>query len=489
MGKVNLVNNIIYSVLTTIISGTLNSLYPLLIGLIFVKEVMGRYSLIYSWIIILSIPILNGIGPAISRFIASGNTNERVYFSILGLKLSLIILTIVSIIFLPLGVLIPNQNFNFFELLIIIILFSSMSIHNSLRRILEGYEFFKNVFKIELIGFLNFLIAVFLTYITLKNNITINNVYLLFISLIIFHVITIFAYILSYKLEIQKSKKEINAKIKHNKLIKIFLIFSLYKFIATFLSYGTSKLQFIFSSFFLTIDQIGILGFWETTTVPFALLSIALSNVLLVRVNNLYKNNKESSRIIIALFNEILTYILVPSIGLLCTFIAKYPEILDLVTNNKYDMIQYWPVFVFYLISALNSLLEKPTFVFFLTSKKLFKFSPIVYFFSSLSAIFIWIFCSNSLSLFVFPLGIMVSSLISNFLFQSISLFHTKCLLGKHYFVQIIFFLLIFIAVFSFNRLFVFFIIVFALILIFGIYHSIRKIRKLFQEEIFITRY
>ncbi|MHA1336118.1 MAG: hypothetical protein ACTSPW_10305 [Promethearchaeota archaeon] len=59
----NVIKNSIYSILITIITSFVNTVYPLIVGIFFGAEIKEGFSFLFSWIIMISIPIVNGITP------------------------------------------------------------------------------------------------------------------------------------------------------------------------------------------------------------------------------------------------------------------------------------------------------------------------------------------------------------------------------------------------------------------------------------------
>ena len=123
------------------ISGIVIILYPLSIGLIFGPEIMGNFSVLFSWSTLLSIPITNGISPAVTRYIAANRKEDYKIFESIGSKLSIFYVIIASVIFSVLSFTI----FDFFvvELFIVLALIYSTVIHYLIKSVLQGLEKFK----------------------------------------------------------------------------------------------------------------------------------------------------------------------------------------------------------------------------------------------------------------------------------------------------------------------------------------------------------
>ena len=77
--------NFIFSIIITIIVGLVNTVYPLVIGLVYNAELMGNLTILLYWVIILSIPIQNGLSPATSRYLAVSEVKDQ---NLLKIRLS-----------------------------------------------------------------------------------------------------------------------------------------------------------------------------------------------------------------------------------------------------------------------------------------------------------------------------------------------------------------------------------------------------------------
>ncbi|MFX0093648.1 MAG: oligosaccharide flippase family protein, partial [Candidatus Hodarchaeota archaeon] len=63
--------NYIWSFFTTGLNGLTVSIYPLLVAFLFSEILFATYGIVTSWVLLLSLPISNGIAPALTKYISS----------------------------------------------------------------------------------------------------------------------------------------------------------------------------------------------------------------------------------------------------------------------------------------------------------------------------------------------------------------------------------------------------------------------------------
>ena len=151
----NIGGSFLYSFFITIISGVVTVAYPLTIGLLFGAETMGDFSVLFYWSTFLSMPIVNGIAPAVARYIAANKKTDYTIYQTIGSKISILYILIISIIFPLLSFLVFNLSVT--EFFIVLPLIFLTVAHFLIRYIMQGQEKFKQLLKLELIGFFVFL--------------------------------------------------------------------------------------------------------------------------------------------------------------------------------------------------------------------------------------------------------------------------------------------------------------------------------------------
>ena len=138
MENINIANNFVYSIITTLVTGIVNVAYPLIIGIIFDSSIMGHFSILFSWVALLAIPISNGIAPSITRFTAAENKNKSKQILKTGIQTTSIYGILVLAIFPLIGLLVLDMKI--LDLILIIGLILSTIFHYVFRRYLQGLE-------------------------------------------------------------------------------------------------------------------------------------------------------------------------------------------------------------------------------------------------------------------------------------------------------------------------------------------------------------
>lgn len=470
----------LYSFFVTVISGLVIVAYPLTIGLAFGPETMGDFSVLFYWSTFLSIPIANGIAPAIARYIAANKKTDSVVYQTIGLKLTLFYILIISIIF-------PILSFTVFnlevvEFLIVLPLIFLTITHYLIRYIMQGQEKFKGLLKLELIAFSVFL--PFMVLFSILPNVlqwtNLSAFYFLLIPIIIFHLTIDLIFI------IPKLKKvDFKSFFKFPEITKKILLYSLFIGLGSIFGLGTSQMQIIISDLYVDAFEVGVLSFWTSAVVPINIISVALGAILLPRITNLRKVDHNLTQRLVNSINWSFSLLIVPIAGLIFLLFSGYPNFLNVITFNKYDMEYYWPIVILLIYRAVNYLLSSPTTAYFSSFEKKVMINPIASFIFSLSAVLTWIFLVPILEpidrIFGFAIGIAIGGLLSHIIVQTVALIITKGKIGFHFLFGIFFFGLNVLGIFLLDKwnyvwVFVPWSIVSAPIIAYGIYLLIKTL-------------
>lgn len=411
MENINIANNFVYSIITTLVTGIVNVVYPLIIGIIFDSSIMGRFSILFSWVALLAIPISNGIAPAITRFTAAENKNKSKQVLKTGIQTTLIYGILVLTIFPVIGLLVLDMKI--IDLILIIGLILSTIFHYVFRRYLQGLEQFKKLMKIEIASFFAAFVPTVISVILVMFNKTESEFLInwLLSPIMFFHIIfLIFIFFTCFKgIRMPKllkwNKNYVKPIVRYSFLVGVGSLFGL----------GTSRLQIIVSDFHLSKSDVGLLSFWYFAVTPISLLSIALGSMLVARITNLLKQKKELAKKFVYSLNWILVLIILPLASIFMIIVSIYPQILDVITFSNYQMVYYWPIFVLFLSQVINSLLATPTLALFSSSEKMVRFLPIASFCYSISVIISWFIFVPKYSIY----GFAISTAIGGFVFYT----------------------------------------------------------------------
>ena len=471
--------NLIFSILTVIIIGIVNVLYPVIIGLIFGPEIMGNFSLILYWILLLNIPISNGIAPAISRFIATSSDDLGKKPEIIGIKITIYYFLFITVLYPILGFTILNLNI--IEIVIVLVALGSIIFHYLFRKTIQGKENFSYLFKIELISFLLFIPLMLVFGILPKYlgwNLLTNNYYTIFIPIILYHLF--FDILISIKYIKKLHLKRFFSLPTETKDI---LVYASFIGLGVLFSLGISHFNVIISKNYLDNFELGVLGFWNSAVSVISIITVALGSVLLPRITNLRNTEDDLAKSLTNKVNWIITLIVIPLAGLFFIIFTQYPEILDVITLNKYNMQIYWLVAILLCFKELNVLLADPTLSYMLSSEKHVRFYPISSFIYTISAIISWILLVPKFGL----IGFAGSLAIGSFIYLLVNYIYTfiiaKRKIGLNFTLLIAFYLLNIGAIVALqywsNAVFIIIWSVLTLVsLIFGIYKSIKLIKN-----------
>ncbi|UJG41549.1 MAG: hypothetical protein K9W45_03560 [Candidatus Heimdallarchaeum aukensis] len=437
MFKSVLANNILYSILSTVILGVVNTIYPLVVGLVFSADVMGAFSFIFSWVILLSIPISNGIAPSIARFIAASNIKEIEKIVDDGIILTLIysFLSLVGLIFICLF-----YNISALDIFFIYITMFTNIIHYVYRKSLQGEENFIKLLKYEGIAFLIFLPASVTSLLFSPQEKIFGKIYILLVPILIYHLI--FGLLFSVKIikSILKFKKFRISK-KTKKILRYAIIVAT----GSLFSLGLSQIQIIISEKYLNFFEMGVLGFWNSAMAPINLIAISLGSLLLSRITNIQKSNSGLALRFIRKVNWSFSSILLPMLGISLILVKSFPIWLDILSFFRYDMLVNWSVFVYFLINAINSLLGTPTSAYFSSSEQKVIIQPILAFIRAIIVAISWILLVPDFGMFGFALGLAIGGFFNNIFLQILLLLFTKGKSGFHLFILILYMSFIFI--------------------------------------------
>jgi len=409
--NINITHNFVYSIIVTLISGLVNTVYPLIIGLVFDSSTMGKFSILFSWVALLAIPISNGIAPSVTRFTAAENKNKSKQILKTGIQIAIIYGILIGAIFPIIGSLFFDMLFS--DLILIIGLILSTIFHFIFRRYLQGLEKFKKLVKIEIISFFTAFVPIMISVVVVMVNKP-NNAFLihwLLSPILLFHIVfLVVTFFVCFKV-IRKPKL-----LKWDKnFVKPILKYSIMVGVGSLFGLGTSRLQIIISDLYLSKSDVGLLSFWYYAVTPITLLSVALSPMLVARITNLLKQKEELAKTFVKSLNWVFGLILLPITSILMIVVSIYPQILDTLTFSNYQMVYYWPIFVLFLSQAINSLLSIPTLALFASSEKMVRFNPIASFCYFSSIIISWFIFVPKFSVF----GFAISTAIGGFVFYS----------------------------------------------------------------------
>ena len=431
-------NNFIYSLLVTTIAGLVNVIYPISIGLAFGPELMGNFYVLFNWITFLSIPIVNGIAPAIARFISANKKEESGEYKYIGIRVTIFYAFIVSILFPIFSFTIFNISIaDFFVALITIFLFM---IHYLIRYILQGQERFKQLFVMEIISFGVFIPMVLLfsilPYILQWTNLS--QYFFLFFPIIVFHLTIDIIYLFPRII-----RNKFNNIFNFPPVTKNILFYAFLIGLGSLLGLGTNQIQIIISDLYVNEFEVGVLSFWNSAVMPINLLSVSLGALLVPRITNLRKEDNSLAIDLVNKFNWSLSLFLIPLTGIIFLIIGSFPNILEVLTLNKYQMEIYWPIVILLGFQVINSLLANPSISFFASSEKNVRFNPIVSLIYSISVIISWIILVPIFKVIGFAIGLAIGGGISNIAVQIIAIFITKKKMGFHFIINIILFSII----------------------------------------------
>ncbi|MHA1442396.1 MAG: hypothetical protein ACTSPK_11115 [Candidatus Heimdallarchaeota archaeon] len=422
--------NLLFSFLIILIIGLVNFAYPIFIGLIYDAETMGGFSVLMNWAGFLSIPIANGIAPAVSRYIAANKKDEVPKFNKLGAKLSLFYLAFALVIYPIISL--TLFSFTVLDMFIVIMLFLTFTFHYLFRYSLQGQEKFKHLFKIEIISFCIFIpfmvIFSLLPYLLHWENLT-GNIFL-FLPVIVYHLAFDVIYVI-----IDRKNIQIKKLFSFPDVTKKILLYALLVGAGTLFSLGVSQIQIIISDKFVSDFDVGVLGFWDSAIKPIALISVALGAMTIPRITNLRFSKERYDEPFVNSLNFVLTLILYPLFGLIFILMGSYPQVLDILTNNNYNMSLNWLIPILLAFQILNNLLATPTISYYSSSEKKVIYNPIVSFIYSIIVIISWVILVPKFGIFGFAGGIAIGSFFFSVILQVIALVVTKRKIGMHVFV------------------------------------------------------
>ncbi|MHA1354546.1 MAG: hypothetical protein ACTSR1_05170, partial [Candidatus Heimdallarchaeota archaeon] len=198
------------------------------------------------------------------------------------------------------------------------------------------------------------------------------------------------------------------------------------------LGLGLSKIQIIISDSYLSDYETGVLSFWNNAAAPFSLVAITLSAILVPRISNINKFKEKLANPFINKALWALSLTLIPLIGLFFLLIAKYPNVLDVLTFGKYNTVKYWPIIILLCFQATTSLLNSPITAYFASFEKKVIFNLTTSLINSTSIIVSWILLVPVLGIFGFAGGIAIGGLIGSTISMIIALILSKGKIGSH---------------------------------------------------------
>lgn len=431
--KRSISRNFLYSIIITIIIGLVNYAYPLLIGLLYGPNFIGKFSSLFFWCTLLAIPISSGISPAISRFIAANTEEESTKIEGIGAKSTLFYIVFILLLMPIIGVF--AFDLNAIEILIILIMFSFLVYHYIARFSMQGREEFFTLFKFELISFMLFipLMTIFGILPYALNWTSLTNVYFFFIPIIVYHLTIDVIFLVKRRNDLSFSRF-----FKFPTIIKNVLRFASLMALGSIFSFGLTQLQVIISNRYLDDFKVGVLGFWVLVATPFAFIAIALGGLLVPRITKLEKSDENLAEPFVNQMNWIVALIVVPIFGLIFMLIASYPQAIDVITLKKYDTLTYWPLIILLIYQTIGSLLNTPTQALFSSSEKIVVYNPIAAIVYILSVVISWVFLVPRFDIFGFAAGIAIGGFALRITFQIIALIITKRKIGLHIFFIII---------------------------------------------------
>jgi len=432
-GNQTISRNFLFSTVVTLIIGIVNMLYPLVVGLFNDVEIMGDFTILIFWSVILSIPIQNGLSPALSRFIAASDEDDEQPLKSLSLKISAIYLLIVFMSFPFLGYYL--FIIDLLEVFVIIALFSVSIFHYLFRNMLLGQEKFKQLFLIEIVSLVIFLMfAVFFGILPgILNWSHLERDYYFCIPIIAYH----FTFNALFLLFIYR-KFTFRKFFKFPSITKNILKYSFLIGFGSILGLGINKLQIIISEKYLSSFEVGVLSFWNYAIAPLLLLSIALGAILLPRVSNLHKYKYDLINPFINKTNWAVSLFITPLLGSILLLIAIFPNLLAFSALSKYQSNIYWPIIILLGLQATTSLLSTPTMAYFSSSEKKVIFNLLISLIYTISIIISWVLLIPNYGIFGFAIGIAIGGLTSSISTQIIALIVTKGKIGLHILFEIL---------------------------------------------------
>ncbi|MBD3189417.1 MAG: hypothetical protein GF308_02180 [Candidatus Heimdallarchaeota archaeon] len=425
-------NNFLFTAIATAIIGLINYGYPLLIGLIYGAEIMAKFSVPFYWSTILSIPIINGIAPAVARFLAASSFEKVREFEGEGTRLTSLYLVLLLAIFPAISLTI--LNFSVLTLLIVLFLIALTIFHYLFRKSLQGQEKFSQLIIIEGVSFLFFLpfMVVFSILPEFLDWSNLSSYNFLFLPIIAYHLMFNIIFLIGKFQEIN-----LRSLLHFSSITKRVLRYAFLIGFGDLLTIGISQSQIIISDRYLVDFEVGVLSFLNSAITPITLVSVTLSFMLLPRVTNLQQSEKKLGLPFVNAVNWGLSLTVFPFIGLLFLIIGAYPSFLDVLTFSKYQMTTYWPVLILLIFQVINNLLTVPSLAYFAASEKnvlLRMVSSIIY---TIAIILSWIFLVPRFGIFGFAGGCAIGGVISLLTVQTIALILTKRRIGLQVFFLI----------------------------------------------------
>jgi len=419
--------NFIISAAITIIIGLVNMVYPLVVGLVYTPELYGSFTILLYYAAVFSIPIQNGISPAISRFLAASDPEEEKSLENVGIKLSSIYLVLLCLVFPFLAFFVFNLSVSGFFIILILII--SIIFHYLFRNSLQGKEKYNFLLKVESIAFAVFLVfaVIFGIFPEALNWSILSNQYIFCIPIIVYHLVFDCVFLILRFNDFKTIKF-----LKFPSVTKKILIYALLVGTGSLLGIGLSKIQILIADPLLSKTETGVLSFWNTATAPFSLISITLSAILVPRISNINKFKEKLANPFINKALWALSLTLIPIIGLLFLLIANYPNALDVLTFDKYNTIKYWPIIILLCFQATTSLLNAPITAYFASFEKKVVFNLAISLVNSISIIISWVYLVPILGIFGFAGGIAIGGLVSSTISMIVSLILSKGKIGSH---------------------------------------------------------
>lgn len=479
LNRINLTHNFILSTFVVIIIGIVNIIYPILIGLMYLPETMGNFSVIISWVSFVSIPIINGIAPTTSRFIAANSNSKRNIIFTSGVKISIYYMLFALLLIPLIGIFVFSLSF--FDILFILILLFGILFHYLFRHSLQGQEKFKELFIIEILSFIIFIISLlFFTILPyFLNWSSMQNFYLLFIPILIYHLSFDVIFII-----IHWKQFSLKGFFVFPDLIKNFLKYAALVGVGSFLNLGINQIQIIISDLHLSDFEVGELGFWNSAIASISLISIALSSIIVPRITKLLKNNSNVEKPFVNSINWALILCILPIFGLLLILIGAYPGFLDKLTLSKYQMETYWLIPILLCFQIINSLLTAPTICYFSASENYVKYNSITSFIYSIFVIISWIILVPLIGIFGFAAGLAIGAFVFGLSVQIIALVITKKQIGMHFIILNIIYILIGLSIFLLNYIpSIVLIIIWSIPILPSLFFGIKKIVGIVKNE------
>ena len=434
MSETNITRNLIDSILIVILIGFVNTLYPIIIGLIYTAEIMGKVAIVMSWINFASIPIVNGIAPAIARFIAASEEKDDIDIEETGTKSSTLYLSIILIPLLIIEIFVFSLDYITIIPILLILIFNVF--HYLYRKALQGREDFILLRNIQLISFLIFIPFCVLSLVfsrLITNDIS---VLVLMVPVLVYHISFCIIFFVKRRDEYTLNFKDIIKK--RTKKEKDIYIYALQVGAASLFSLGITQIQIPLSSIYLSDFEIGVLGFWTNAIALLTLLAIAMTSMLVSRISNLLKQDRKVADSFTRDTNWAIHLIFLPLSALLMAIIAAYPSFLDVLTFDKYRTDLYWLVVVLLAFQIISYLVATPIRCYFLSDKSLLKWVIISTGISSIVTIIGWIVAVPSLGIFGFAIGIAIGGFVLNIAYQLIAFIISKTYFGKQMFYYIV---------------------------------------------------